>query len=146
MKGSSSSIQSRFSMSCDIFVVVIKRTIRSSLIADFVVPPPLAMYWKKCIVCMSEPRQVKFICRHFICCDVCASQVSKCPLCRVKTKIKITWDSYSCIFWPFNDESLTVSTGLNWYGARQACAACIHHCEAGCPLSRTIQELLTFLG
>ena len=43
----------------------------------------------QCVVCMSEPRQVRFGCGHFICCQACASKVMKtekfpqCPTCRV---------------------------------------------------------------
>jgi len=37
---------------------------------------------KECIICMERPRGIYFEpCNHFICCEVCASKVIKCPIC-----------------------------------------------------------------
>jgi len=46
-----------------------------------------------CIVCTENPRAVLFVeCTHLVCCEVCASKLNLCPICRGKitTKIKAT--------------------------------------------------------
>lgn len=36
-----------------------------------------------CVVCLDEPRDIAFApCGHKVCCNVCANQVSQCPICR----------------------------------------------------------------
>lgn len=38
---------------------------------------------KECVVCLDAPRTVQFAeCRHFLCCDACAPELQRCPICR----------------------------------------------------------------
>jgi len=45
-----------------------------------------------CIVCMNNTREIIFLpCKHVICCNICATQINKCPQCReiIREKPKI---------------------------------------------------------
>lgn len=36
----------------------------------------------ECIICMVNAKNRIFNCGHYYCCDVCASRITKCPICR----------------------------------------------------------------
>ena len=40
----------------------------------------------QCVVCLARKRSAVFeICNHAVCCDTCASELTECPVCEVKT-------------------------------------------------------------
>jgi hypothetical protein len=45
----------------------------------------------ECIVCMAEPRAVRFVCGHCTCCEACANNLvargASCPSCRCRIRI-----------------------------------------------------------
>lgn len=36
----------------------------------------------ECVICSERPLQVAFGCGHFCACEVCATGLTKCPICR----------------------------------------------------------------
>ena len=45
---------------------------------------------KVCVICMDEPREVVFNCRHCACCHDCANEITRCPLCRTVIAVRQT--------------------------------------------------------
>ncbi|ARF10429.1 RING domain protein [Hokovirus HKV1] len=44
----------------------------------------------ECVICMLELKNVAFVdCGHYVCCNNCANQVNKCPICRKTINQKI---------------------------------------------------------
>ena len=38
---------------------------------------------RECVVCMAEPRAVRYRCGHCTCCEACTALLERCPSCRV---------------------------------------------------------------
>lgn len=50
-----------------------------------------AMRERTCVVCMDRTANtVLFRCKHLVCCEVCASKVSDCPVCRQAVRDRLT--------------------------------------------------------
>lgn len=52
---------------------------------------------KTCIICMENPRDVKFNCGHYSTCADCSKSINKCPICRKpKNGTLIGYDLNTC--------------------------------------------------